>query len=193
MRKSFDALSALVQECFGQDLLAGHLFLFLNRRRDRIKILAWEEGGMVVRYKRLEAGTFQKLDPRRSVPMLERLGAYMREQKDSALPKSRYGQAIGYALNHWDGVRRFTEDGRLEIDNNTAERTVRLCAQPHELALRRERSRWQDGGDLLQRPGRRQAAQDRAVGVCARLADNSVVGRDGPGEAAARRLDRRSP
>ena len=63
MRKSFDALSGFVQECFGQDLLAGHLFLFLNRRRDRIKILAWEEGGMVIWYKRLEVGTFQKLDP----------------------------------------------------------------------------------------------------------------------------------
>jgi transposase len=63
-----------------------------------------------------------------SVPVLERLGAYLREQKDSALPKSQYGQAIGYALNHWDELRRFTEDGRLEIDNNTAERTLRLCA-----------------------------------------------------------------
>jgi hypothetical protein len=52
----------------------------------------------------------------------------LREQKDSALPKSQYGQAIGYALNHWDELRRFTEDGRLEIDNNTAERTLRLCA-----------------------------------------------------------------
>jgi transposase len=63
-----------------------------------------------------------------SVPVLERLGAYLREQKESALPKSQYGQAIGYALNHWDELRRFTEDGRLEIDNNTAERTLRLCA-----------------------------------------------------------------
>jgi hypothetical protein len=63
MRKSFDALSGLIEECFGQDLLAGHLFLFLNRRRDRIKILAWEEGGIVIWYKRLEVGTFQQLDP----------------------------------------------------------------------------------------------------------------------------------
>jgi hypothetical protein len=49
MRKGFDGLSGLVQECFGQDLLTGHLFLFLNRRRDRIKILyfivtAWPSG-----------------------------------------------------------------------------------------------------------------------------------------------------
>ena len=39
MRKSFDGLTGLVQEWFGQDPLTGHLFLFLNRRRDRIKIL----------------------------------------------------------------------------------------------------------------------------------------------------------
>jgi transposase len=63
MRKSFDALSGMVQECFGQDLLAGHLFLFLNRRRDRIKILHFDRDGLVIWYKRLEVGTFQQLDP----------------------------------------------------------------------------------------------------------------------------------
>ena len=51
--------------------------------------------------------------------MLERLGAYLREQKDGALPRSQYGQAIAYALNQWDELLRYTEDGRLEIDNNT--------------------------------------------------------------------------
>jgi hypothetical protein len=60
--------------------------------------------------------------------VLERLGVYLREQKDAALPKSQYGQAIGYVLNRWGELRRFTEDGHLEIDNNTAERTLRLCA-----------------------------------------------------------------
>ena len=67
LRKSFDALSGLVQECFGQDPLAGHLFLFLNRRRDRIKILSWEQDGLVIWYKRLEVGTFQQLDPKAHV------------------------------------------------------------------------------------------------------------------------------
>jgi transposase len=63
MRKSFDGLQGLVQEFLGQDPLSGHLFLFLNRRRDRIKILLWEPDGWVIWYKRLEAGTFQQLDP----------------------------------------------------------------------------------------------------------------------------------
>ena len=59
MRKSFDGLSGLVQECFGQDLLTGHLFLFLNRRHDRIKILFFDRDGLVIWYKRLEVGSFQ--------------------------------------------------------------------------------------------------------------------------------------
>jgi transposase len=59
MRKSFDGLSGLVQECFGEDLLTGHLFLFLNRRRDRIKILYFDHDGLAIWYKRLEVGCFQ--------------------------------------------------------------------------------------------------------------------------------------
>jgi transposase len=64
----------------------------------------------------------------RSVPVLDRLMAYLRQQKDGALPKSQYGQAIAYVLNRPEEMRRYTEDGRLEIDNNTSERTLRLAA-----------------------------------------------------------------
>ena len=55
MRKGFDGLSGLVQECFSQDLLTGHLFLFLNRRSDRIKILYWDRDGLAIWYKKQES------------------------------------------------------------------------------------------------------------------------------------------
>ena len=62
MRKSFDGLSGLVEECFRQDLLDGHLFLFVNRRRDRIKVLYFDHDGLAIWYKRLEVGCYQVPD-----------------------------------------------------------------------------------------------------------------------------------
>jgi transposase len=58
LRRSIDGLAALVRERFALDPLSGHLFLFRNRRGDRLKILAWDQGGFWVLYKRLERGTF---------------------------------------------------------------------------------------------------------------------------------------
>jgi transposase len=58
LRRSIDGLAAVVRERFQLDPLSGHLFLFRNRRGDRIKILAWDAGGFWVLYKRLERGTF---------------------------------------------------------------------------------------------------------------------------------------
>jgi len=61
MSYSFDSLMGRAQEIFDQDPTSGHLFLFLNRRRDRIKILLWDQDGFWIFYKRLEEGTFQML------------------------------------------------------------------------------------------------------------------------------------
>jgi transposase len=57
-RWSFDALSGLVESHFGQNPRSGYLFVFFNRRRDRMKILFWDTDGFALYYKRLERGTF---------------------------------------------------------------------------------------------------------------------------------------
>ena len=59
LRRGFDGLSALVQQTLQQDPLSGHLFLFRNRRRDRLKILFWDGDGYALFYKRLARGTFE--------------------------------------------------------------------------------------------------------------------------------------
>lgn len=58
MRKSFDTLAAVVRNVIQDDPLSGHLFVFCNRRRDRLKVLVWEESGFWLLAKRLEKGTF---------------------------------------------------------------------------------------------------------------------------------------
>jgi len=58
MRKSFDTLAAVVRAVIHEDPLSGHLFVFCNRRRDRLKILLWESSGFWLFAKRLERGTF---------------------------------------------------------------------------------------------------------------------------------------
>ncbi len=59
MRKSFDGLVGIIESELGQTVEAGHLFLFFNRRRDRVKILYFTGDGLVIVYRLLERGTFE--------------------------------------------------------------------------------------------------------------------------------------
>jgi transposase len=59
MRKGFDGLFSLVENVINEDPFTGHLFVFRNRRRDRLKILWWDRDGLAFFYKRLEKGAYQ--------------------------------------------------------------------------------------------------------------------------------------
>ena len=59
MRKGFDGLFAMVENVIREDPFSGHLFVFRNQRRDRLKVLWWDRDGLAIFYKRLERGSYQ--------------------------------------------------------------------------------------------------------------------------------------
>ncbi len=63
MRKGFNGLSGLVRNEVEKDPLSGDVFIFINRRRNRMKLLVWESSGFVLYYKQLERGTFEIPEP----------------------------------------------------------------------------------------------------------------------------------
>jgi transposase len=70
----------------------------------------------------------RQLRQQQARPVLQELKKWLDEYKAKALPKSALGQAIGYALNNWEALGRYTEQGYLAIDNNLSERTLRAIA-----------------------------------------------------------------
>jgi transposase len=80
------------------------------------------------RARELSPATRQELRAAEADPVLDRIAAHLAELADRALPKSPLGQAAAYARNQWPALRRYTEDGRLSIDNNVSERTLRQQA-----------------------------------------------------------------
>ena len=59
MRKSFDGLMRMTEEFLHKDVLRGGLFVFVNKKKDRVKLLYWDVDGLAIWYKRLEEGNFQ--------------------------------------------------------------------------------------------------------------------------------------
>jgi transposase len=63
-----------------------------------------------------------------ALPILEKFKTWLDQQKKDALPKSPFGEAVGYALNNWTALVRYIETGFLDIDNNVAEREMKRIA-----------------------------------------------------------------
>lgn len=63
-----------------------------------------------------------------AVPLLEEFHKWLKKEKPEVLPKSPIGNAISYALNHWDALARYTSSGLLDIDNNVAEQEMKNIA-----------------------------------------------------------------
>lgn len=59
MRKGFNGLSGIVSNILGGNPRSGEVFIFVNKTRDKIKLLQWQDSGFVLYYKRLEKGTFE--------------------------------------------------------------------------------------------------------------------------------------
>lgn len=77
MRKSFEGLGAVIEQLFPGELLSGAFFIFLNRSRDHMKVLFWDQDGFVIWYKQLQKGSFtysaqsNSLDRREFLMLLE--------------------------------------------------------------------------------------------------------------------------
>ena len=96
MRKGYNGLCGLVRQHLSQDVMSGDVFIFLNRRRDRIKLLMWDATGFAVWYKVLERGTFElpagedkqiELDWTALVLLLDGI------ERQSVKRRKRYGRA----------------------------------------------------------------------------------------------------
>ena len=72
LRRGFDGLAAATRSIIHEDPMSGHVFAFINRRRNRIKLLVWDRTGYVLLFKRLEKGTFEiPTQPRRNMRHVE--------------------------------------------------------------------------------------------------------------------------
>jgi transposase len=71
LRRSYDGLAALVSGSFGRDVFEGDAFVFLNRRGTQVRVLYWDGDGYCIWMKRLEAGTFRRLEGARGQALLE--------------------------------------------------------------------------------------------------------------------------
>jgi hypothetical protein len=125
------------------------------------------------RAKTLSLSAEQRLALRQRVSarLVGKLHQYLLELQPKVLPKSPSGTAVRYALNQWEALTRFLEDGDLEIDNGATERANRDIALGRgKWTFFRQRRRWQDGGGLAKLHRFLQAVRRGAVCLVPRRA-----------------------
>jgi transposase len=98
------------------------------RQANQVLEWIWQLYDVEDRAADMTAGERQSLRQRESVPILDRIEAYLDELSPRVLPKSALGKALTYAKNQRAALRQYASDGRLTIDNNVSERTLRLQA-----------------------------------------------------------------
>jgi hypothetical protein len=98
-----------------------------NYPRESHQVLEWIRQLYDTEDRARELSVDARYDLRRSEaePVLDKLEVYLAELAEILLPKSALAKAVTYARNQWQALRRYTADGRLTMDNNTAERTLR--------------------------------------------------------------------
>jgi len=101
-----------------------------NYPREAYQVLEWIQQlyDLEDRGRELTVEARRKLRRAEADPVLDRIDAYLAQLSLAVLPKSALAKAVGYARNQWDALRCYTTDGRLTIDNNTSERTLRAQA-----------------------------------------------------------------
>lgn len=100
MRKSFDGLMAQVRSVLADDPLSGHVFAFINRRRNHVKLLMWTRGGFTIVHKRLEVGTFTIVDRLRCTATHVELGAHELSMLLEGIDASRARIAPRWSPSH---------------------------------------------------------------------------------------------
>ena len=139
-----------------------------------------------------------KLRAERSRPIFDKFHAWLEAELPKVLPKSPIGEAIQYALNHWEALKRPLEAGFLELDNGACERAFKpVATRTQELVIRRKRQGRPDGGRSDEPVHDVQGAGDRPAGLpprCARsnqhpsgAADRRAAARPLAGVAPGRR------
>lgn len=80
----------------------------------------------IARYENYDDAQLLEIRQTQAQPIFAEIKTVLAEYKDQVLPKSPMGKAIGYALNQWEALMRYTDDPRLDIDNNISERALRM-------------------------------------------------------------------